>query len=128
EWKALHMNVRNLTLQNSNQLAFNLSTTTARSLSDSCENLMNGIISANTEQMNQDKIKSDQDYQNAFILMVSLVVIGILIGIIVGWLISNSISKGVARIVVAAKAIADGDLTQNVTASSKAEIGELANI
>jgi methyl-accepting chemotaxis protein len=125
-WRQYHVQVINLTLDNSNQQAFTLSATTARAKSDDCESYLDAIVDLNVTDMANDKIQSDQNYISARNLLLLVSVLSILFGISIGYLLGNNISKAVAQIVNAAKAIALGDLTQVVTVQSKDEMGILA--
>lgn len=52
--------------------------------------------------------------------------VGIGVGILLGGIISNSMTKNIKRLLNASKRISDGDLTEEITVSTKDEIGDLA--
>jgi methyl-accepting chemotaxis protein len=65
-------------------------------------------------------------YESATIAVIILIVVAVGIAVAVSILISRSISQPLARSVVSARFIADGDLTQQVTIEGRDELTDLA--
>jgi methyl-accepting chemotaxis protein len=98
---------------------------------------MNPVANEITQQLGQlDDINQNaaQDarassiatYENATIAVIILIVVAVGIAVAVSILISRSISQPLARSVVSARFIADGDLTQQVTIEGRDELTDLA--
>jgi methyl-accepting chemotaxis protein len=58
--------------------------------------------------------------------IVVFTVIGAIISILLGYFISNLIKKPIARMLIGANALADGDLTVSIDVDTKDEVGQLA--
>ncbi|KKO44609.1 chemotaxis protein [Arsukibacterium ikkense] len=86
---------------------------------------------AQLEQINQQaaqeaRAESIETYNAAKMAVISLIVVAVAIAVAVSVLISRSISQPLARSVVSARFIADGDLTQQVSVDGNDELTELA--
>jgi len=68
---------------------------------------------------------TEHEQHSAITLMLSLLGMAVVLAAVVAWMIGRSITKPVGEAVRVAEALARGDLTQTVEASSKDEIGRL---
>ena len=124
----LHLEVREATRENGNQLAFDLSTTTGRELSDEASDLMSQIIVKAEREMLDDSSLSDAKYDAARNSMLVITIIGILVGGTLAILISLNISGALQRLLERIEDIAEGegDLTVVIDESAKDETGDVA--
>ena len=80
------------------------------------------------KQKNCKKVYNESGnlYAESRLLMVGFVVGGILVGLILGFFIARMISKPVQKLADAANRLAAGDLSVNIEANTKDEVGMLA--
>ena len=128
QYLTLHLEVREATRENGNQLAFDLSTTTGRELSDEASGLMSQIIVKAEREMLDDSSLSDAKYDAARNSMLMITIIGILVGGTLAILISLNISGALQRLLERIEDIAEGegDLTVVIDESAKDETGDVA--
>src|SRR5690606_30372953 len=79
-------------------------------------------ITEHLDKQMGDRVSAER--RDAFLLVVALVVV-VVLGISVSRMISYSIAKPISQAVVAAKALAEGDLTHAVHSDRRDEIGTL---
>lgn len=121
----LHEKVRQLAVQNSNEKAFELASGKGQQLADQAEIMLKGLVEKNLGEMEQDKEMSDNNYVVARNQMLGMLILGLLFGAGVAAWISITINKGIRTATVTIKSIAEGDLTQDITITTKDEIAEL---
>ncbi|MFW6137534.1 MAG: HAMP domain-containing methyl-accepting chemotaxis protein [Spirochaetota bacterium] len=125
EYMGVNKQVVELTRQNSNTRAFELSTGKGRELADEATGLMAFIVAQNERDMAADKKASDENYNNASTLMLVILAVALAIGIGVTVFITTGIIRQVggepADIEVIAQRIADGDLTMDMDQNSNKE-------
>ncbi len=82
------------------------------------------IAVQNTEMQNAGALVEEDSSSNRMWMM-TLTAFSVVIGSAIGWLIVRSITRPLGEAVSFAKAIADGDLTRNITTHSQDETGQL---
>ena len=89
----LHQRVIKTSKENSNSIAFQLSTGKGREALDQAEAILADIINKNKSEMIRDKKLSDENYDAAFWLMVIASLSGIMIGLLFGYSIVQGVTK-----------------------------------
>eukprot|EP01022_Parablepharisma_sp_SALTPOND_P013042 TRINITY_DN1713_c0_g1_i1.p1 TRINITY_DN1713_c0_g1~~TRINITY_DN1713_c0_g1_i1.p1 ORF type:complete len:898 (+),score=194.80 TRINITY_DN1713_c0_g1_i1:2676-5369(+) len=117
--------VRDTAFENGNNRAKALAWGEGRELLDNAQDTMTAIVADNDADMNRDKKLSDQNYAMARNLMLGLAAGAILIGIAVSLWIAIGIGRGLSKAINLTRAVAQGDVEQNVEVDTKDEIGEL---
>jgi methyl-accepting chemotaxis protein len=77
---------------------------------------------AEAKKLSEDNAKTSN---SAIIMMISLITLGTLLSVVLGVLLTTSITKPLGKLVKTADAVAQGDMTQNVSITSFDEIGQL---
>jgi methyl-accepting chemotaxis protein len=75
----------------------------------------------------QAKADAAATYQNARLLIFSLLAVGIIFGAVQSYVLSRAISTPVRSLARVAEALANGDIEQSVEVNSKEELGDLAS-
>ncbi len=123
----LSRQVQELTRQNTNTRAFELSTGRGRQANDAATEIIAQIVAKNESDMVADKAASDANYASARNLLVGFTSIGLLLGAIVSVLIVRGLMRqlGAEPAVVAeiADKISAGDLDIHFEQSRKKETG-----
>ncbi|TVM33746.1 methyl-accepting chemotaxis protein [Oceanidesulfovibrio marinus] len=117
--------VRDTALENGNNRAKALAWGTGRELLDAAQKQMTDIVTDNDADMERDQTLSDQNYATARNLMLALAAGAVLIGIVVSLWIAIGIGRGLTKAINVTKAVAIGDVEQDVEVTSHDEIGEL---
>lgn len=117
--------VRDTALENGNNRAKALAWGKGRELLDTAQKKMTDIVTNNDAAMDRDKALSDQNYMTARNLMLALAAGAVLIGITISLWIAIGIGRGLTKAINVTKAVAIGDVDQNVEVTSHDEIGEL---
>lgn len=125
EYLALHSKVREIARQNGNNKAIALAWGEGRELADEAQEKMAGIVVDTEADMDADKAASDQNYSLARNMMIGLSAGAILLGIGLSLWIAIGIGRGLSRAIASLKAVALGDVEQDVQVTTKDEIGEL---
>jgi methyl-accepting chemotaxis protein len=92
---------------------------------EAVEDELNNLIKLNEKVAGDNSIENANQYKKQSTLMISIIMIGVAIAIGFGILASSMISKPLAKLVLAANKIAEGDLDVEITVDSKDEVGEL---
>ena len=124
---AVHTEVLELSRENGNARAFALASGKGRQVSDTAMEQMAAIVATNEKTMEQDKVTSGQVYTSARNLLLMILVGGLVFGLGISVWIIRTISRGLSSAIVATNAVAAGDLTQEITITSRDEIGDLLN-
>ena len=119
--------VRGLERQNNLAQARELSTTATRQLVHDAEQRLTELIQLNQRLMAAAETDADERYAQARALMIGSVSVALLIGVGMAVWISLSISRGLSRTIGLANAVAEGDLSQQVTVTSHDEIRDLVD-
>jgi methyl-accepting chemotaxis protein len=107
--------------------ARNLSSTqVAQFVNEAAKNLV-GVVELNQAILEKAKTDAGQEYDSARMLMLSMVIGSMLIAVSAALWIAISISRGLARAGELAKAVAIGDLSQEVKVKSNDEIKDLVD-
>jgi methyl-accepting chemotaxis protein len=78
-----------------------------------------------TQQMTEARNEAAAQYEAGVTILVTVLAVALAIGVAAALWIALSISRGLARAITVAQAIAGGDLTQDVEANKRDEIGDL---
>jgi len=127
-WEAyvgLHRQAMALGLTNETHRAVALSSGRNQELITKLAEITAEIVEINEEQMNAALVESDQVYENARAMLMTLALIAIVVGVLVAIWISFTIGRGLARAGALAQAVANGDLTRTADYSGREEIGDL---
>jgi methyl-accepting chemotaxis protein len=89
------------------------------------EKALEDIADVNRNRMQAAEEEAAHEYDNARILLLSIVVVVLAIGTTTGVWISLSISRGLGRAVALADAVAQGDLDQEISVRTNDEIKDL---
>jgi PAS domain S-box-containing protein len=125
---AWHEKVRNITRDNGNQQAFNLSNSKGRMLNDRAFDIMSRIVTKTEDDMAKNSRISDENYFTARNLLLIIAGIGLLAGIAIAFYISNNVNSALQRLLsnLEETAKGNGDLTVAIDDSSKDETGDVA--
>ncbi len=124
-WTSLQDRMRELTEQNNQAEAKALSLHEGREIKNDILRQLEEIDHIENQAMKQAREDAASQYDYARQLLVGAAGAALLISIVSGFLLSLSINRGLRRAVSLADAVAHGDLTQNVKASSNDEIKDL---
>lgn len=83
------------------------------------------VVSLQTQLFNAENAHIDALYANARRFLVAIGVTGIICAGAFGWLLTRSITQPLATAVELAQRVASGDLTADIQASSRDEVGDL---
>jgi methyl-accepting chemotaxis protein len=124
----LHQQIRNITRENGNNRAYELSVNKGRELSDKASALISALVSKAESEMANDMLLSRLQYSGSRNIMLILIFVSIAAGIIMAIYIALNISASLQKLVNRLQDIADGegDLTIVVDESAKDETGDLA--
>ena len=125
QYVRLNQQVRELSRENSNVRAFDLSSGEGRLLSDSAQSIMASIVEHNEDNLDLHKQTSDvilsKSISNALLLLTLI----ILITTVLVTLITQTMSQGLARLKNVTTAIADGNLDISLGRVTGDELGQL---
>lgn len=126
-WKTMHLNLRKNA--NGNIVAFATSSGDGRKTILECEKMINEIIVENQASMKNLMEQADENYAHTRNLQIGFLIAGIFFGLVAGWVVSSNIGNSASRIGAMLQDIAEGegDLTKEITVSSRDEIGNVAN-
>lgn len=122
---SLHEQVKELTLQNTNNRAFDLATGKGRELNDKALDQMAGIVEMNEADMARDVKASDENYAAARRFLLILLAVSIALGVGVAIWVILGISRGLSNALSVVKTISQGDLDADVRVTTRDEIGDL---
>jgi methyl-accepting chemotaxis protein len=118
--------VRALSRENGNKRAVELARTEGRELLESAESKLTEVVDQNLTQLQKDVEAAEASYHAAFILVVSVIGVGVLAGVILAWFIVRGILRGIRPAVQRAREVASKDLTaEPLPVRSSDEIGQL---
>ncbi|MDR3535668.1 MAG: methyl-accepting chemotaxis protein [Acetobacteraceae bacterium] len=117
--------LRDLVRQDHLPEARTLSLTQTRQLLGEAEQKLNAVIQFNQDRMAAAEVGADEKYASARLLLIGAAGAALLIGVVMAAWISFSISRGLTRSIGLANAVALGDLSQQVTVTSRDEIADL---
>ena len=69
--------------------------------------------------------QADAGYKQAVMLIVGLSVAALVLGVLIAWQIQRSITRPLTQAVAVAQAVAEGDLSRQISVDSKDEVGHL---
>jgi methyl-accepting chemotaxis protein len=124
----LHQKVRNITRENGNNRAFELSTNEGRELSDKASALMANLVTKAEFEMENDALLSRQEYSAARNIMLIITFIAMAAAVVMAVYIALNISGSLQQLVNRLEDIAqgEGDLTVVINESARDETGDLA--
>jgi methyl-accepting chemotaxis protein len=126
QYMVLHQQVRDATRENGNQRAFELSSNKGRELSDKASALMTTLVKKAESEMEDDALRSSQEYSASRNTMLTLTFIAIVLGVIMAFYIALNITGSLQKLVIRLEEISQGDLTVFADESAKDETGDLA--
>lgn len=85
------------------------------------------MISFQNARMEDISVRVTAQNTQARLVLISVGICGLLFALVIGFLLTRSITKPLSRAVAASNALAQGDLTVNLTTSRRDEVGELLN-
>jgi|AGTN01.1.fsa_nt_gi Methyl-accepting chemotaxis protein len=116
--------VRTLGIQNSNVRAY-VELRDARPIRNQAEKVMDEIVDANKQSMQDDKRLSDRLYETSRLTLLGVLGVSLLIALGAGVWISVTINRGLNRASTLAQAVATGDLSRTADIGSHDEIADL---
>ncbi|WP_338584356.1 methyl-accepting chemotaxis protein [Pseudomonas sp. MAG733B] len=93
--------------------------------SEAVNAVLNKLLEINTQQTLDTNQQAADQYDSAFNLVITLLVIATGLTILFAWLLTNSITKPIANALNAAEQIAEGNLTRPITVDGEDEAGRL---
>jgi methyl-accepting chemotaxis protein len=86
---------------------------------------MDKLIKTNSDQADKTDTQNESTYKSSLVNTIIIIVVGLVVAIMLGLGIAIMISKEISKVLVFAKALGDGDLTQSIKVDTKDEIGNL---
>ncbi|MBV4522503.1 methyl-accepting chemotaxis protein [Pseudomonas sp. SWRI74] len=93
--------------------------------SEAVNAVLTKLLEINTQQTLDTNQQAADQYESAFNLVITLLVIATGLTILFAWLLTNSITKPIANALDAAEQIAEGNLTRPITVDGEDEAGRL---
>ncbi|KII31831.1 chemotaxis protein [Pseudomonas fluorescens] len=93
--------------------------------SEAVNAVLNKLLEINTQQTLDTNQQAADQYESAFNLVITLLVIATGLTMLFAWLLTNSITKPIANALDAAEQIAEGNLTRPITVDGEDEAGRL---
>ncbi|MBD9588728.1 methyl-accepting chemotaxis protein [Pseudomonas sp. PDM03] len=93
--------------------------------SEAVNAVLNRLLEINTQQSLDTNQRAADQYDSAFNLVITLLVIATGLTVLFAWLLTNSITKPIANALSAAEQIAEGNLTRPITVDGEDEAGRL---
>ncbi|KAB0483535.1 methyl-accepting chemotaxis protein [Pseudomonas reinekei] len=93
--------------------------------SEAVNGVLSKLLEINTQQTLDTNQQAADQYESAFNLVITLLVIATGLTILFAWLLTNSITKPIANALDAAEQIAEGNLTRPITVDGQDEAGRL---
>jgi len=93
--------------------------------SEAVNAVLNRLLEINTQQSHDTNQQAADQYDSAFNLVITLLVIATALTLLFAWLLTNSITQPIANALGAAEQIAEGNLTRPINVDGKDEAGRL---
>ncbi len=93
--------------------------------SEAVNAVLNKLLEINTQQSHDTNQQAADQYDSAFNLVITLLVIATALTLLFAWLLTNSITQPIANALSAAEHIAEGNLTRPITVDGQDEAGRL---
>ncbi len=93
--------------------------------SDQINEVIARLVEFNTTQLNKTNAHAAERYQQAFTLVVGLLLVATLLTVLFAWRLTRSITQPIAAALQAAETIAEGDLTRPIEVDGRDEAGRL---
>ncbi|MFT5226564.1 MAG: signal transduction histidine kinase/HAMP domain-containing protein, partial [Polaribacter sp.] len=126
QYVRLNQLVRDLSRENSNVRAFDLSSGEGRQLIDRAQTIMASIVEYNEDSLDRHKQTSDVMLFNAINNGLSLLAVILFVGTLLTTLIVQTIGQGFERLKNVTTAIADGNLDTSLGRVTSDELGDLS--
>ncbi|WP_235775681.1 MULTISPECIES: methyl-accepting chemotaxis protein [Paenibacillus] len=94
---------------------------------DKISNLLNQLLNLNVQIAAATNDETQNYYSTGISVTVAIIIIAIVLSVLIGSFIARSISKPLLQMVGVATKVANGDLTEQVSISSRDEVGQLAS-
>lgn len=121
EVDAVHL----VAVENADVAAFDKGRTEAAELLTESGIMMDSLVANIEQKITADANASGESYESSRLILVFLIVLTIFIGVAIALWIGLSVSRSVSQAVSAARSVAEGDLTVNIEANGKDEVGAL---
>ncbi len=116
----------NLALQNKDQEAYAISSTSGYTVREEAQTSLNQLVNKNEESMLQDKLRNDESYQSSIIWIITVVAASLVISIAVAIWIVIGIGKRISHIAKSAERIASREHTdEKIEDASKDELSSI---
>ena len=125
QWNRISEQAVSIGAENSNAKAFTLSAVQGRQILDAAMGQLTPILDRNARIMADERIATAATYAGGRTTIIAALSASLLIGLGAALWLSLSISRAMRRAGALAQAVAEGDLTQTVTHTSRDEVGEL---
>ncbi|ATQ68137.1 MULTISPECIES: HAMP domain-containing methyl-accepting chemotaxis protein [Methylosinus] len=125
QWLKTQARVIAIAREGGSVYAADLSSNQKRILAAEVTKSLDDFIAFQRNMVDEARAKAASDYDQARTLLVLVLAISIFVAVAAAIWIGYSISRGLNRAVTLASAVADGDLSRNITADSDDEIGDL---
>nr|WP_223457702.1 methyl-accepting chemotaxis protein [Pseudomonas sp. A-R-26] len=93
--------------------------------SEAVNAVLNRLLEINTQQSHDTNQQAADQYDSAFNLVITLLVIATALTLLFAWLLTNSITQPLANALSAAEQIAEGNLTRPINVDGQDEAGRL---
>ena len=93
--------------------------------SEAVNAVLSKLLEINTQQSHDTNQQAADQYDSAFNLVITLLVIATALTLLFAWLLTNSITQPIANALSAAEQIAEGNLTRPITVDGQDEAGRL---
>lgn len=93
--------------------------------SEAVNAVLNKLLEINTQQSHDTNQQAVDQYDSAFNLVITLLVIATALTLLLAWLLTNSITQPIANALSAAEQIAEGNLTRPISVDGQDEAGRL---
>ncbi len=128
DWLKLHEEVRSLSRENGNKLAFDLASGKGRELMDTAQAAMKSIVSMNDLEMDSEVVISHETFTSSRIIMIASSIVGIVLAVsLTLYIVFSQITRPLTRIGGAMEIISKGDFTIDVPNLQRGdEVGNMA--
>ncbi|MBC9744604.1 methyl-accepting chemotaxis protein [Pseudomonas syringae pv. syringae] len=93
--------------------------------SDQMNVVLRKLVEINTAQLNEVKEQASSEYDSAFNMVIGLLIAATLLTLVFAWMLIKSITTPIATALLAAEAIAQGNLTRPISIDGTDEAGRL---
>ncbi len=125
QYRQIEDRMKSLSRNNQVDELRNLLNTDLLNNSEAVNTVLNRLLEINTQQSHDTNQQAADQYDSAFNLVITLLVIATALTLLFAWLLTNSITQPIANALSAAEQIAEGNLTRPITVDGEDEAGRL---